>query len=187
MTVSTVNAPFLKLQNFKMKTTLLLICLLASSTTFSQCFKTNRIASETDEPNVTFGFIGEYSLKYAHPSGFSGVSVYAGMWAGSDPNWPGIGLFIGYVESKWKDGQKLNSQGSVIEQYPATREAAFRLSIRQKLFKETVQVVPFFSVGTNNFQDIGILAGVKIQQGTYVNIFTSRMLHYGIGVTASIF
>lgn len=127
-----------------------------------------------NEPILTGAFIGEYSVKPVGPTGYMGMAVQAGIWAGSEPNWPNIGVMAGYVEYKANDTT------------PAHRSAVVTLALRMKLLKENLQISPYFSFLSDWHRDIGIRAGWKIQQGTYAGITISETMHLGIGVVMSI-
>ena len=110
----------------------------------------------------------DYGLRF-FKSGFSGKSIHAGIWAQH------LGVFAGYVESKLNDSTV------------ATREGAITIAVKIKMFEDQVCVVPYFSAGTNNYQDYGIRAGVKLNDGIWIGANVSRMIHYGVGIIISIY
>ena len=161
-----------------MKTSILIAALLLTSV-FCYSQKCRLIKSNENqidnEPTVTVGVIADVSLKPMGRVGFTGMGVHVGVWAGNAENWPNLGVFVGYVESKLND--------STI----ATRNGAATLSARIFLFEKHLQLCPFFAAGTNNYQDIGFRLGVKVNDGVYLGGIVSRMMHYGVSVQLSIF
>lgn len=159
-----------------MKTIILLFALVAIGTSAKsqKCWLANN-RSESDEPNVTVGVLIDWSLKPLGRTGFTGLGVSVGMWAGSQPNWPNIGIFAGYIESKLNDSTL------------ATREGAVTIAARLFLFDKKIQVVPSFAAGTHNYQDYALRVGYKINDGIYLGVMGGRMQHYGFSVTMSIF
>lgn len=129
----------------------------------AQCFK-NRQANE--QPSITAGVMVDYSLHF-FKSGFSGKSIHAGIWAQH------LGVFAGYVESKLNDSTT------------ARRDGAITIAVKVRLINDHVCVVPFFSAGTNNYQDFGIRAGVKLNDGIYLGLMASRTMHYGATIIIS--
>lgn len=147
-----------------MKKLIFAILLLALNKSIAQqCFR-----GSCGSPNVTAAVIIDNSLRYYGPTGFSGFGVHAGVWV----DW--LGFTAGGVESK------INAETI------ATREAVFTMLGRYTLANEKVQISPFFSVGTNNFQDIGIRAGWYILNSAYVGVVASRTMHYGITIMVSV-
>ena len=147
-----------------MKTIILAILLLASIPSKAQlCY-----LGSCEKPSVTAAVIIDNSFKYYQPNGFSGFGIHAGVWIG----W--LGFTLGGVESK------VNSTT------PATREAVFTMLGRYQFLNEKIQVSPFFSVGTNNCQDVGIRAGYRVYDGIYVGGVASRLMKYGVSVSVSV-
>lgn len=159
------------------KTLLVTLMVMVSLTSFSQkCWLGSGSNSNEDgEPNVTVGVLIDWSLKPLGTTGFTGLGLHLGTWVGSAPNWPNLGVFAGFVESKLNDNT------------PATREWAATLAFRLFLFDKKIQVVPSFSAGTHNYQDYALRVGYKINDGIYVGLVGGRMMHYGIATTISIF
>lgn len=149
------------------KLTILLMSVLVASAAISQnCQPSGR---NSDEPTITAAVVIDYSMKPLGASGFMGFGVQAGIWADH------IGLFGGLVESK------LN------ENTPAVRETAVTIAARYQFFEKKIQAVPFFTVGTNNYQDYGLRVGYKLNDGIYGGVSASRMIHYGVTVMISVF
>ena len=118
---------------------------------------------------IKAGVLVDWSAKPIGVNQFIGTGVHAGIWA------DGIGLFVGYVESKLNDSTK------------ATRDGAVTLAGRFFLMDDKIQLSPFFSAGTQNYCDIGLRAGYKINDGLYIGAMGSRMMHYGLSVMVCIF
>lgn len=132
--------------------------------------KTQCIGGSCQRENSLFSpvFIVDNSFKYFQPSGFSGIGLYGGIWAGS------LGFVVGGVDSKEADKKN------------ARRDLTFGIMTRIHLFDENVQVIPFLNVGTNNYQDAGIRVGYKIGSGSYLSAMSSITMHYGMSVIVTI-
>lgn len=149
--------------------TLLLLFVLACSSAASAQLKLNYYNKPDDEPTVTFGIINDWSFKALGASDFRGFNLQVGMWADN------LGFFSGLAESKLTDST------------PATREWAGTVAFRVRLFNDNLQISPYFSHGTHNYQDYGIRAGIKIQDGTWVGLMAGRTMHYGFTLMVSVF
>lgn len=121
-----------------------------------------------EKSQVTAAVIIDNSFKYYEPTGFSGFGVHAGIWI----DW--LGFTIGGVESK------------VNAKTPATREAVFTMMGRYQILEDKIQVSPFFTIGTNNCQDVGIRVGYKVYNGIYVGAVGSRLMKYGLSIQVSV-
>ena len=153
-----------------MKQLLLFLGLFAALNSSGQCWRGVTPTKNYDAvtPLVTGAVIVDKSFRYFPTSGFSGFGVHAGVWVG----W--LGFTLGGVESK------LN------EKTPATREAVFTMYGRYKFIDERLQVSPYFSVGSNNYQDIGLRVGWKVLNSAYIGGFCGRTNHYGLTVMVSL-
>ncbi len=158
-----------------MKTLLLLITLAVTTQAAAQCSKPWKRDSE---PTVTAGVIIDYSLIGIHQ--FNGIGIHAGIWA----DW--IGVFAGYVEYKMNDYVIKDVETETVVRDLAKRTTAVTIAGRYLFFDENIQVVPFFSVGFNNYQNIGISAAYKIDRGLYAGIGYSRTGHLSATMTISI-
>jgi len=156
-----------------MKTILLFIALAITTHSSAQCWM-----ESSKQTVVTAGVMVDYSIKGIHA--FNGNAVHVGFWA------DGIGVFIGYVEYKMSDYTVNNGETQTVMQSSAQRTAAVTIAGRYLLFEENIQIVPFFSVGLANYQNIGISAGYKIADGTYLGIGYSRTGHLSAALTISI-
>lgn len=150
-----------------MKKLLIAILVMAAIQTKAQCID-GVCFGHGEGAKVTAAFLVDNSFKFYQPSGFAGIGIHAGVWVGS------LGFTIGGIDSK------LNSQT------PARRELAFGLMTRIMFLEEKLQAVPFFNIGTNNYQDAGIRLGYKIGHGTYLGAMTSVTMHYGLSLTVSV-
>lgn len=145
-----------------MKKVFFVFCLIIALQSKSQC------VGSCEPVKVTAAVVIDNSFKYYGPTGFSGFGVHAGVWI----NW--LGFTIGGVESK------------VNANTPATREAVFTMMGRYQLLEDKIQVSPFFSIGTNNCQDVGIRVGYKVYNGIYVGAVGSRLMKYGLSIQVSV-
>jgi hypothetical protein len=118
-------------------------------------------------PNITAAVVIDKSMKY-YPSGFAGFGVHAGVWI----DW--LGFTVGGVESK------------VGEKSEARRDLVFTMSGRYKFIDDKLQISPYFAVGSNNYQDIGIRAGWYVLNSAYIGAFVGRTQHYGISIMVSL-
>jgi hypothetical protein len=150
-----------------MKKILLILLLAATSQINAQCWSGSQPFKAGIGPNITAALIVDKSLRY-YQSGFSGLGVHAGIWI------DGIGFTLGAVESK------------INKNTPATRELAFTILGRYTAFDEKIQFVPFFAVGSDNFQDVGIRVGYRIDDGVYLGLLASRTMQYGFSVAVSL-
>lgn len=57
---------------------------------------------------------------------------------------------------------------------------------RYQFLEDKIQVSPFFSIGTNNCQDVGIRVGYKVFNGIYVGAIGSRLMKYGLSISVSV-
>lgn len=150
-----------------MKNILIAIMLLASIKSNAQCIG-GVCYGPGEGAKITAAFIVDNSFKFYQPSGFAGIGIHAGVWVGS------LGFTIGGIDSK------KNTQSN------ARRDLAFSMMTRVRFLNEKIQAVPFFSVGTNNYQDVGLRLGYKIGRGTYLGAMSSINLHYGLSLTVSV-
>ena len=142
--------------------------LLASIQSKSQCFNGFCVTKSGEGATIVGNFLVDNSLKYYQPSGFSGIGVHGGVWVNS------LGFTIGGVDSR------------VSEKRNATRNLVFTMMARGHFFQEAVQVIPFFAVGNNNYQDIGVRIGYRIFPNTYAGTVFSYTMHYGISLSVSL-
>lgn len=150
-----------------MKKAITILFLLLSMYAKSQCID-GVCVGHGEGANISPVFLVDNSFKYFQPSGFAGIGIHAGVWVGT------LGFTIGGVDSK------MNSKSS------ARRELAFGLMTKIVFLQEKIQAIPFFNIGTNNYQDAGIRIGYKVGEGTYVGAMTSVTMHYGLSVTVAI-
>ena len=152
-----------------MKKLLFAFMLLATIKSSAQCWTGSTPYDKRGEGSqVTAAVIIDNSLHYWQPSGFGGFGLHAGVWI----DW--IGLTVGGVESKMS------------EKAIATRAATFSILGRYTAFEEKVQIVPFFTVGTDNFQDVGIRIGYRLFDGVYLGGVASRSMKYGLNFCVSV-
>lgn len=147
-----------------MKKVLFTLILLCAIQAHSQCIDG---VCRREGASITASMIVDNSFRYYQPSGFAGIGVHAGVWAGS------LGATIGYVESKAN------------EKTAARRELAFTLQTKIMFLEERIQAVPFLAVGSNNYQDIGLRIGYKVYANTYIGIVGSYQMKYGLSVAVS--
>ena len=147
----------------------LTLFLLVSVLGNSQCIGGICSHEEGEEPYITPGFIGEYSMRFYGFTNFAGMNINAGVWIDH------IGLFGGYRIYK------------LDEKTPDSRNAYISIMARYRLINDKILMSPFFSVGFNNYQDIGIRVGYEIYKGQSIGIVISRTMHYGISTVWSIF
>jgi hypothetical protein len=144
---------------------ILLLLLMSPVIAKSQCIGGS---CEREGSKFSFTFQVDNSLRYYQPSGFSGIGVYAGVWAGS------LGFVVGGVDSRSST------------KFSARRDLTFGMMTRIHLFEDNLQLVPFFNVGTNNYQDAGLRIGYKVSQGIYAGVMTSLTMNYGITISATV-
>jgi hypothetical protein len=155
----------------KLKTTiimknLLFAFMLLAIQSNAQCWKGSPRKASVG-PKITASLIIDKSMKY-YPSGFSGFGVHTGVWI----DW--LGFTVGGVESKINDKSE------------ARRDLVFTMYGRYNFIDDKLQISPYFSVGSNNYQDIGIRAGWYILNSAYVGAFIGRTQHYGISIMVSL-
>jgi len=149
------------------KLLIIAICITISVMAKAQCWL-DKQPRESGYQGITAALTIDKSMRFYEPSGFSGTNIQAGIWI----DW--IGIPAGGVESK------------ITSKSLATREAVVTILGRYWVFGDKIQVNPFFSVGTNNFQDIGVRAGYRIGDGIYLGAVASRSMKYGITVAVSV-
>lgn len=150
-----------------MKTIIFCLALLAATTTQAQCLGGLCKRPFGEGATITASMIVDNSFRYYQPSGFAGIGVHAGVWVNN------MGFTLGYVESK------------VSEKANARRDLAFTMQARALFFEERIQAIPFFAVGSNNYQDAGLRVGYRIFNNTYVGLVGGYQMKYGLSVTVS--
>ena len=149
-----------------MKKLILAALLFASSHIYGQYCG---IGFEKEEPYVTAGVMGDYSLRYFGKENFAGMNVSAGVWIDH------VGIFAGYAVYKLR------------EEWPIGKTGFITLAARYKVFDDHVQINPFVSVGLQKYEDVGIRLTYKLGSGQYLGIVASHTMHYGITTVWSIF
>ena len=128
------------------------------------------------EPPATFGFIGDYSLRY-YKVGFSPVVVNAGIWVNNLPIVQRIGLFVGYCEF-------MPDHPKTIVQWD--KSITSTISLRHDIFSDKISIMPFASIGTNSLSDYGLRIGVKMDKGSIIHLGISKVCTVSLGVTISV-
>lgn len=142
--------------------------LLAAIKSNAQCFNGFCVAKSGEGATIVGNFLVDNSLKYYQPSGFSGIGVHGGVWVNS------LGFTIGGVDSR------------VSEKRNATRNLVFTMMARGHFFQESIQVIPFFAVGNDNYQDAGVRIGYRIFPNTYAGAVFSYTMRYGLSLSVSL-
>ena len=132
--------------------------------------------SQIEEPPVTFGFIGEYSLHY-YKVGFAPVVVNAGAWINNIPAIQRIGVFVGYSEF-------MPDHPKTIIQWD--KSLTTMISLRYDLFEDKISLMPFGSIGTNSLIDYGIRLGLKLDKGAILHLGLTKVSTVSLGVTISV-
>lgn len=154
-------------KNIVMKKLLFALLILVSFQSYSQCWSGLTPFKSGYKPDITAAVVIDKSMRY-YQSGFAGTGIHAGIWI----DW--LGFTVGGVESK------MGIQSAT------TRDIVFTMLGRYWLLDDKIQVNPFFAVGSNNFQDVGIRAGYEIGDGIYLGGVFSRSMKYGINISVSI-
>lgn len=145
-----------------MKKIILIVLLIAANELHAQqCWLESKSGGHA---KIAFAFTGEYSLKSFKPNGFSGMSLSAGVWVEN------MGFQVGISDFKMSS--------TVVADRSVFFSMHYKIEIGESIFFD-----PYFSVGTKNFQDIGIRAMYDVyKNGIGVGVVVSRSMHYGIGV-----
>lgn len=143
---------------------LLIVLLLFALKSNAQCWSGSS-PMKAYSPDITPAVIIDKSMHY-YPSGFAGTGVHVGIWINS------IGFTLGGVESKIRK--------------EAARDFVFTMLGKYQVLDDKIQIVPFFSVGSDNFQDVGLRVGYKIMDGGYLGAVFSRSMDFGINFTISV-
>jgi len=132
--------------------------------------------SQIEEPPLTFGFIGEYSLHY-YKVGFSPVVVNAGAWVNNIPVIQRLGVFVGYSEF-------MPDHPKTIIQWD--KSLTTMVSLRYDLYEDKISIMPFGSIGTNSLIDYGLRLGVKLDKGAIIHLGLTKVSTVSLGVTISV-
>ena len=107
---------------------------------------------------------------------FNGMSFGADAWFGEQTPFTSIGIFFGITSF-----QSLSDKTSIIQK--PTLSVIIDIHNSSKLF-----IAPTFSVGTEDYFDVGLKLGYAINKDKSMNInaFVSENLKFGIGTAVKI-
>jgi hypothetical protein len=151
-----------------MKKLITILLLLPLLSTAQSCVWGGGKSGGGEPAKITANVQVDNSFKYYQPSGFSGIGIHAGVWFGN------LGLTLGGTDTR--------RDYSVY----ARRDLVVSIMQRVLLFEERLQLMPFFSAGTNSYSDLGFRAGWKVYDGIYVGGMTSVNMKYGLSVSVSV-
>lgn len=120
-------------------------------------------SSEFTDKKVKLNVQIDNSFKYYQPSGFSGIGVHAGIWIKD------FGFTLGGADTK--KNKLVNARRDLM------------VSVMQKFELNDFQFIPFYSVGTNKYFDLGLRIGYKVYEGIYIGGMSSLNLKYGLTIS----
>lgn len=130
------------------------------------------------ERQINPGLFVDIPMEISKTRGYAlnGMSFGAGAWFGEKTPFTSIGVFFGITSF-----QSISDRTSIIQK--PTLSVIIDIHNKSKLF-----IAPTFTVGSNDYFDIGFKLGYAMdkEKSMYITAFASENLRFGIGAVAKI-
>jgi hypothetical protein len=145
---------------------------------FAALLLMSTIWGQKKERQINAGLFVDVPMEISKTYGyaFNGISFGAGAWFGEQTPFTSIGIFFGITSF-----QSLSNRTSIIQK--PTMSVIIDIHNKSRLF-----IAPCFSVGSDDYFDVGFKLGYAIdkEKTMYVTSFVSDNLKFGIGTVVKI-